>query len=98
MVMNEVGISILDDATAYTIAQENDCDIPTGKDYAKVKERALAMRFIKGANVNYNLEYLSHLCNSHLERTNIYPKTLMEAYHMMSHSPWMAEKVCHLLL
>ena len=45
-VMDEVRISISDDATAYTIAQENDHDIPTGEDNAKAKERALAMQFI----------------------------------------------------
>ena len=43
MVMDKVRISISDDATAYTMAQENDHDIPTGEDYAKAKERALAM-------------------------------------------------------
>ena len=84
-VMDEVGISISNNATVYTIAQENDYDIPTGEDYAKAKERVLAMRFMQGANPNYNLEYLAHLCNSHLEGTDLYPKTLMEAYHTMSH-------------
>ena len=42
------------------------------------------MRFLQGANPNYNAEYLAHLRNSHLEGTDLYPKTLIEAYHTMS--------------
>ena len=91
-VMDEVGISISDNATAYTMAQENDHDILTEEDYAKAKERALAMQFMQGANPNYNLEYLAHLRNSHLEGTDLYPKTLME-----DQCPWVVVKVCHLL-
>ena len=47
--MDEVGITISDDATAYTIAMEEGHDMPTGEDYAKAKDCALAVHFIQGA-------------------------------------------------
>ena len=83
-VMDEVGITISDNATAYTIAMEEGHDMPMGEDYAKAKDRALAVRFIQGANPTHNAEYHAHLQNSQLEGNDIYPKTLIKAYHTLS--------------
>ena len=70
-------IIISDDATTYTIVMEEGHDMPMGEDYAKAKDRALAVCFIQGANPTHNAEYLAHLQNSHLEGNDIYLKTLI---------------------
>lgn len=83
-VMDEVGINITDDATVYAVAEDYGREVPTIEDYAEAKERALAVRFIQGANPAHSSEYIAHLRNSHLDGSDVYPKTLSEAYHTMS--------------
>jgi len=83
-VLDEVGISIFDESTAESIARENNRAKPNVKDYAEARERALAIRFLQGANPSRSVEYISHLRNSHLEGNDLYPKTLTEAYHTLS--------------
>lgn len=83
-VMDEVRINIIDDATVQAVAEENGHDIPNAEDFAEAKEMALAVRFIQGANPAHTAEYLAHLSNSHLEGNDLYPKTLIEAYHTLS--------------
>jgi hypothetical protein len=87
-VLDEVGVSIADQALINKIAETNgnvnldgDAD-PTDADRASACELSLALQFIRGANRNYK-SYLTHLCNSYLDGNDYYPTTLHEAYNIL---------------
>jgi hypothetical protein len=86
--LNEVGVSIADEALINKIAETNgnvnpdsDAD-PTDADQALARELSLALWFIRGANGNYK-SYLTHLLNSYLDGNDYYPTTLHEAYNIL---------------
>ncbi len=87
-VLDEVGISIADEALVNDIAVRNSNIGPDGKaipddaDCASCREMSLAIRFIRGVNSNYK-SYLTHLCNSYLDGNDVYPTTLHEAYNIL---------------
>jgi hypothetical protein len=87
-VLDEVGVSIADEALIKKIAETNgNVDpngdaVPTDTDRASARELSLELRFIRGANGNYK-SYLTHLHNSYLDGNDYYPKTLHEAYNIL---------------
>jgi hypothetical protein len=87
-VLDEVGVSIADEALIKKIAETNgNVDpngdaVPTDTDQALACKLSLALQFIRGANGNYK-SYLTHLRNSHLDGNDYYPKTLHEAYNIL---------------
>ena len=85
-VLEEAGGNITNDALAKEVAKENKrkWNEPTEEDWAKARERILAIRFILGANARHSAEYLAHLKNSFLEGNNNYPKMLSKAYNILS--------------
>ena len=84
-VLDELGVTIADIATAIKVANENGhSDVPTEEDYMEARERALAINFVKGAHPRYRNEYLVHLRNCKLQGNDYYPKTLAEAYYTLS--------------
>ena len=56
--------------------------MPTAADQAEAKQIALAIQFIKGTNASHK-PYLSHLRNSYLDRLDVYPNTVQEAYNIL---------------
>jgi hypothetical protein len=87
-VLDEVGVSIADEALVNQVAVTNGNvrlggEVnPDDADQASARELSLAMRFIHRANSNYK-SYLTHLCNSYLDGNDIYPMTLHEAYNIL---------------
>jgi hypothetical protein len=87
-VLDEVGVSIADEALVNDIAVRNGNVGPDGRvipddaDRASCREMSLAIRFIRGANSNYK-SYLTHLCNSYLDGNDVYLMTLHEAYNIL---------------
>ena len=87
-VMDEVGVSIADEALVQQIAVSNgNINVlgtaePLDTDRAVAREQALAIRFIRGANSQHK-EYLVHLRNSFLDGHDIYPAMLHEAYNIL---------------
>jgi hypothetical protein len=87
-VLDEVSLSIADEALVNDIAVRNGNVGPDGRaipddaDRASCREMSLAIRFIRGANSNYK-SYLMHLRNSYLYGNDVYPMTLHEAYNIL---------------
>ncbi len=87
-VLDEVGISIADEALVNDVTVRNGNVGPDGEaipddaDCASCREMSLAIWFICGANSNYK-SYLTHLCNSYLDGNDVYPTTLHEAYNIL---------------
>jgi hypothetical protein len=87
-VLDEVGVSIADEALVNDVAIRNGNvgpngeEVPDDADRASCREMSLAIRFIRGANSNYK-SYLTHLHNSYLDGNNVYPMTLHEAYNIL---------------
>ena len=81
-VLDEVGVTIADTALVQHVAQQHGRDEPVAADNEEAKQIALAMQFIKGTNVSHK-PYLAHLHNSYLDRLDIYPNTVQEAYNIL---------------
>ena len=87
-VMDEVGVSIADEALLNQVAIANGhvdaagAAEPTDADRAAAREQSLAVKFIRGANSQHQ-EYLVHLRNSFLDGQDVYPDTLHEAYNIL---------------
>ena len=84
-VLQEVGITMSNDAIAFKIASKKSHEIAKPEDYTKACKWATAICFIQGVNPRYSAQYLMHLRNIHLEGNDYYPWTLTEAYHTLSH-------------
>jgi Zinc knuckle len=84
-VLDEVGITIVDESFIHMIAAENGRGgTPNDDDRQAAKEQALAIRFVRGANDKHK-SYLTHLHNSYLNGMDHYPTTLYEAYYILQH-------------
>ena len=82
-VLDEVGITVWDQALVDNIAESNGRgDEPEEEDYEEAKQRALAIRFIRGTNENHK-GYIKHLRNSHLDNHDNYPKTVSDAFNIL---------------
>jgi hypothetical protein len=55
---------------------------PTDDDKEQAKQQTLAIRLLHGINDNHKA-CLIHLCNSHIDGTDVYPPTSHEAYHIL---------------
>jgi hypothetical protein len=75
-VMNEVKVSVTDEAMVEEVARANGRHgAPTDIDRAEAKERTLAMRFIRGGIIRFKT-YLTELLHGALNGMNNYPETL----------------------
>ena len=81
-VLDEVGITIEDDALAIEVAHHNGRVVPTEGDWIEARSQELAIRFIRGTNSNHK-GYLRHLRNSYLDGRDNYPRTVHEAYNIL---------------
>ena len=77
-----MGVAIPDTALIQQVAEQHGRGVPTAADWAEVKQIALAIQFIKGTNASHK-PYLSHLRNSYLDRLDVYPNTVQEAYNIL---------------
>ena len=81
-VLDEVGITIEDDALAIEVAHHYGSVVPTEGDRIEARSQELAIRFIRGTNSNHK-GYLRHLRNSYLDGRDNYPRTVHEAYNIL---------------
>ena len=81
-VLDEVGITIEDDALTIEVANHNGREVPNGDDRVEARNQELAIRFIRGINNNHK-GYLRHLRNSYLDGRDNYPRTVHEAYNIL---------------
>ena len=81
-VLDEVWVTIADEALGQHVAQQYGRDEPVGADYEEAKQIALAIQFIKGTNASHK-PYLAHLHNSYLDGLDVYPNTVQEAYNIL---------------
>ena len=81
-VLDEVGITIKDDALAIEVAHHNGRVVPTEADRIEARSQELAIRFVRGTNSNHK-GYLRHLRNSYLDGSDNYPRTVHEAYNIL---------------
>jgi hypothetical protein len=87
-VLDEVSVSIADEALVNDVAVRNGNIGPDGRaipddaDCTSCREMSLAIRFICGTNSNYKL-YLTHLRNGYLDGSDVYPMTLHKAYNIL---------------
>ena len=81
-VLDEVGITIEDEALVEEVTGENGRIEPNDDDRREARDQELAIRFIRGTNHNHK-GYLRHLRNSYLDGTDNYPRTVHEAYNIL---------------
>ena len=81
-VLNEVGVTIPDTALIQHVAEQHGRQEPIVADHEEAKQIALTIQFIKGTNASHK-PYLSHLRNSYLDRLDVYPNTVQEAYNIL---------------
>ena len=81
-VLDEVSITIEDEALVVEVAGENGRVEPNDDDQREARDQELAIRFIRGTNI-YHKGYLCHLRNSYLDGSNNYPRTVHEAYNIL---------------
>ena len=82
-VLDEVGVNIANDALIEAIAVDNGrANAPIQDDREEAKQKALAIRFIRGTNAKH-AGYITHLRNSYLDGQDNYPVTLHGAYHIL---------------
>ena len=81
-VLDEVGITIEDDALVLEIGEQNGRVIPNDDDWVEARNQELAIRFIRGTNLQHK-GYLRHLRNSYLDGTDNYPRTVHEVYNIL---------------
>ena len=81
-VLDEVGITVEDEALVEEVAAENGRVEPNDEDRREARDQELAMRFIRGTNTQHK-GYLRHLRNSYLDGADNYPRTIHEAYNIL---------------
>ena len=81
-VLDEVGITVEDDALVMEVAEQNGRDMPNDDDHTEAWSQELVIQFIRGTNLHHK-GYLCHLQNSYLDRSNNYPRTVHEAYNIL---------------
>ena len=81
-VLDEVGITVEDEALVEEVAAENGRVEPNNEDRREARDQELAIRFIRGTNMQHK-GYLCHLRNSYLDGTDNYPRTVHEAYNIL---------------
>ena len=81
-VLDKVGITIEDETLVVEIAGENGRVKPNDDDRREARDQELAIRFIRGTNLNHK-GYLRHLRNSYLDGSDNYPRTVHEAYNIL---------------
>ena len=81
-VLDEVGITIEDEALVEEVAAENGRVEPNNDDRKEARDQELAIHFIHGTNMQHK-GYLRHLRNSYLDGTDNYPRTIHEAYNIL---------------
>ena len=81
-VLDEVGITVEDDALVMEVAEQNGREMPNDDDRTKAKSQELAIQFIRGTNLHHK-GYLCHLQNSYLDGSNNYLRTVHEAYSIL---------------
>ena len=81
-VLDEVGITIEDDALVMAIGEQNGRIVPNGDDRIEARNQELAIRFVRGTNQQHK-GYLRHLRNSYLDGTDNYPRTVHEVYNIL---------------
>ena len=80
--LDEVGITIEDDALVMEVAEQNGRELPNDDDRTKALSQELAIWFIRGTNLRHK-GYLRHLQNSYLDRSDNYPRTVHEVYNIL---------------
>ena len=81
-VLDEVGITIEDDALVTEVAHHNGREMPNEDDWIEAWSQELAIQLIRGTNNNHK-GYLCHLRNSYLDEHDNYPRTVHEAYNIL---------------
>ena len=81
-VLDEVSITIEDNALVMEVAGQNGRAMPNDDDRSEARSQELAIRFIWGTNTHHK-GYLCHLRNSDLDGTDNYPRTVHEAYNIL---------------
>ena len=76
-VLDEVGITIEDEALVMEVAGENGRVEPNDNDRREARDQELAIHFIRGTNMNHK-GYQRHLRNSYLDGSDNYPRTVHE--------------------
>jgi hypothetical protein len=83
-VIDQVGVTIEDQSMINKIATDNLREgTPNDEDQAEARARAMATRFVRGANSHFN-GYRDHLQNSFLDGQDYYPTSVQEAYNIMA--------------
>ena len=80
-VLDEVGITVEDEALVREVGLENGREVPNDDDQIEARNQELAIRFVRGTNSNHK-GYLRHLRNSYLDGSDNYPRTVHEAYNI----------------
>ena len=81
-VLDEVGITVEDDALVAEVAQQYRREVPNDDDCIEAQSQELAIWFIRGTNTNHK-GYLHHLRNSYLDGRDNYPRTVHEVYNIL---------------
>ena len=81
-VLDEVGITIEDDALVMEVMGQNGRVEPNDDDCSEAQSQELAICFIWGTNTHHKV-YLRHLRNSYLDGSDNYPRTVHEAYNIL---------------
>ena len=81
-VLDEVSITVEDDALVTEVAQQNGREVPNDDDRIEAWSQELAIQFTRGTNTNHK-GYLRHLRNSYLDGHDNYPRTVHEAYNIL---------------
>ena len=81
-VLDEVGITVEDDALVMDVAEENGRNTPNADDWTEAQNQELAIQFIRGTNLHHK-GYLCHLRNSYLDGCDNYLRTVHEAYNIL---------------
>ena len=81
-VLDEVDITIEDDALTIKVAHHNGREVPNKDDRVEARNQELAIWFIRETNSNHK-GYLRHLRNSYLDGRDNYPRTVHEAYNIL---------------
>ena len=81
-VLDEVGITIEDDALVMAIGEQNGRVVPNDNDRIEDRNQELTIRFVRGTNQQHK-GYLRHLRNSYLDGADNYPRTVHEAYNIL---------------
>ena len=81
-VLDEVGITVEDDALVMDVVEQNGRDMPSADGWTEARNQELAIQFIRGTNLHHK-GYLCHLRNSYLDGHDNYPRTVHKAYNIL---------------